>query len=296
MVTDEQLRDRARRLAAALEPVIGQVYFSPECHAEYETLGFGASPGQAGGVAMPDGVAYFTSRGSALGQAPGPLVAAAFGVFNPAVVTPCVDRGWSLTDPPTIAAARLSGATAQLRRILGPEPEGLARSTELLGRMVEPLRPEGRPLYAGVLAQGLPGDPLGVLFRLGDQMREYRGDSHIGAWTSAGFDATEIGLLTELFIGLPLKSYVRSRAWSDDELEQALDRLGERGLVADGAFTERGQAEREAVEWDTDIQMRPAIDALGDDADELIDLLGRWSEEIRAAGGYLTSAAQLAPR
>ena len=67
----------------------------------------------------------------------------------------------------------------------------------------EPLRVEGRPLYAGVLNQGLPGDPVGDLFRAGDRLREYRGDSHTGAWISAGFDATEIGLLTELFIGHP---------------------------------------------------------------------------------------------
>ena len=30
----------ARALAAALEPLVGQVYFSPECHANYVALGF----------------------------------------------------------------------------------------------------------------------------------------------------------------------------------------------------------------------------------------------------------------
>ena len=29
---DEQLRTRSRTFAARLEPVIGQVFFSPECH------------------------------------------------------------------------------------------------------------------------------------------------------------------------------------------------------------------------------------------------------------------------
>jgi hypothetical protein len=29
-------------------------------------------------------------------------------------------------------------------------------------------------------------------------LREYRGDAHTAAWTSSGFDATEIGLMTEL--------------------------------------------------------------------------------------------------
>ena len=53
----------------ALEPLAGQVYFSPECHAAYTELGFGPSPGSsAGGVQLPDGPAYFTSRGSVMGQ------------------------------------------------------------------------------------------------------------------------------------------------------------------------------------------------------------------------------------
>lgn len=87
---------RARALAAALEPFAGQVYFSPECHAEYEALGFDPSPRSlAGGVAAPDGAAYFCSRGAALGQPPGDLVAAAFAVFNPAVVVPLVELGWT---------------------------------------------------------------------------------------------------------------------------------------------------------------------------------------------------------
>ena len=293
MLNDEQLQERARRLAAALEPVVGQVYFSPECHREYESLGFGPSPIESRGVAMPDGVAYFTSRGAALGQAPGELVASAFAVFNPAVVVPAVTHGWTLTDAPTIAAARLRGAVAQLRRILGDEPAGLARASELLAIAVEPLRVEGRPLFAGVVSQGLPGDPLGDLFRLGDRLREYRGDSHTAAWISAGFDATEIGLLTELFMGLPLRTYVRSRAWSSDELDAAEERLVGRGLIADGAFTEAGRAAREAVEQVTDAQLRPALDALGDDVDELVGLLDPWGEAIRAAGGYLARVSSL---
>ena len=36
----------ARRLGAALEPVVGQVYFSPECHAGYAALGLQPQPGQ----------------------------------------------------------------------------------------------------------------------------------------------------------------------------------------------------------------------------------------------------------
>src|SRR3954452_10250095 len=283
------MNDAARVLAGALEPVTGQGYFSPECHEAYAALGFGPSPAKAGEVALPDGPAYFTSRGSCMGQAPGELSASAFAVFNPAAVVPSVAHGWSLTDAPSIAAARAGGATAQLVRILGDEPEGIGKAIELLQRANAPLRPEGRPLYAGLLSLGLPGKPVGDMWRLGDMLREYRGDAHTAAWTSAGFDATEIGLLTELFWGLPSRSYVRTRAWSDDDLDAAEDRLRSRGLLTDGALTDEGRSQREAVETATDRQCQPILDSLGDGLEELVSILTPWGAAVRGAGGDLPS-------
>jgi hypothetical protein len=296
VLRDEDVSERARRLANAIEPVVGQVYFSPECHAEYQALGFDASPAAIDGVAMPDGPAYFTSRGSVMGQVPGEVVASAFAVFNPAVVVPCVQLGWSRTDAAAIAAARTRGAVAQLVRILGEKPDGIDRANELLAIAVAPLRPEGKPLYAGVLSLGLPGDPMGDFWHRGDQLREYRGDAHTTAWTAAGFDATEIGLLTELFWGVGLRTYIRTRAWSDAELDAAMARLQERGLIDGDSFTDAGRAAREAVELATDRQMRPAIEALGGDIDELLALIEPWSEAVREAGGYLKSPVQLTGR
>jgi hypothetical protein len=147
----------------------------------------------------------------------------------------------------------------------------------------------GKPLYAGVVAAGLPGDPMGDAWRLADRLREYRGDAHIAAWTSAGFDGAEIGLLTELYWGLPLRTYIRSRAWSAADLDGAEARLVERGLVEDGAFTPAGRSQREAVEVATDRQCRPVVEALGGELDELVGLLSPWGAAIRDAGGYPAS-------
>lgn len=296
MPSDDEETRIARRLRDLIEPVVGQVYFAPECHDAYAALGFGASPGRPGSVALPDGPAYFTSRGSCLGQVPGQVVAAAFAVFNPEAVVPSVAFGWSITDAATIQSARTDGAVAQLRRLLGDRPAGLDRATEMMRRACEPLRPEGRPLYAGMLSLGLPGDPIGDLWRLGDMLREYRGDAHTAAWTSAGLDATEIGLLTELWWGIPTRTYVRTRAWSDEQLDAATDRLRSRGLVdgpAGDGFTPAGREFRAAVEVATDAQMGSAVAALGDDADELFAILEPWGEAIRAGGGYPGGAGDL---
>ena len=43
----------------------------------------------------------------------------------------------------------------------------------------------------------------------------------------------------------------------------------------------------------TDRQLQPAIDALGDDFDELTTLISPWGAAVRDAGGYLRSPIQL---
>jgi hypothetical protein len=275
------------------------VYFSPECHEAYAALGFSPSPGAlGGGVQLPDGPAYFTSRGSVMGQVPGEVVAAAFAVFNPEAVVPAVAFGWSKVDAATICDARTRGAAGQLTRVLGDEPDGLARAIELLACAVAPLRPAGRPLYSGLLSLGLPGSPMADMWRLADMLREYRGDAHTAAWTSAGLDATEIGLLTELYWGLPLRTYIRTRAWSDAQLDAAEARLTARGLVVHGALTDAGRALREGIEVATDTQCQPMVDALGEGGtDELVGLLAPWGQAIREAGGYPPQGPHdLAPR
>ncbi len=291
MSASDTLSATARRLGSLLEPIVGSVYFAPECHEAYAAMGFGPSPAKAGDVALPDGPAYFTSRGSLLGQVPGEVVAAAFGVFNPAAVVPSVTLGWTRTDAATIAAARTKGATDQLARILGPRPAGVDRARELLMRTATPLRPEGRALFAGALAQGYPGVALADVWHAGDMLREYRGDSHNAAWITAGLTATEIGLVTELYWGLPPRSYVRTRAWSDADLDAAATHLMDMGWLdaSGGALTEAGRAGREAIEVSTDEQMAPAIAALGDDAEELFTIIEPWGIAVRAAGGYFAA-------
>ena len=126
-------------------------------------------------------------------------------------------------------------------------------------------------------------------------LRECRGDAHVAAWTAAGLDAIEIGLSTEAYMGLPLRTYIRTRGWDDAELEGAAARLEARGWLAGDALTPAGQAAREAIEFATDTQMLPAIDALGDDVGELCGLLEPWGVAMRAAGGYVSGPVDLWP-
>ena len=281
----------ARRLGSVLEPVIGQVYFSPECHANYVALGFDPSSGDADGVALPDGPAYFASRCSVLGQVPGEVIAAAFGVFSSAIVVPLVDIAWSRTDAATIRAARADGAVGQLRRLLGERPEGMERALGLLRRAAGPLPINGRPMAAGIAALAVPVEPLAALWHIGDFLREYRGDCHNAAWVAAGLTATDIGILTELYWGLPARSYSRTRGWTNEQFDTCEHHLRNLGyLDGEGSethLTQQGRHAREQLEVATDEQMQPALDALGSDIDELFDILAPWGEAIRAGSGYL---------
>ncbi|MCO8129374.1 hypothetical protein NHL50_19390 [Acidimicrobiia bacterium EGI L10123] len=286
---DQQLTRRARGLAAAIEPVAGQVYFSPECHANYEALGFGPSPGDFNGVAGPEMESYFCSRGSVMGQVPGSVIAAAFGVFNHAMVERIVERGWAKTDAPTICQARDDGAVAQLRRVLGDRPDGVDEARTLLERANADLEPYGKPLYAGLAALVRFDDPLADCWRLADRLREYRGDAHTAAWTSVELDACQIGVLSELYWGLPARSYSRTRMWSDEQYDAAEAALEARGLLTDHQLTDDGRAFREEIEVVTDRGCRPIVEALGDDVDALTSILGRWGASVRDARGYPAS-------
>ncbi len=282
----DELSRRARAVAAAVEPVAGQVYFSPECHANYEALGFGPSPGAFSGVAGPEMRSYFCSRGSVMGQVHGSVIAAAFGVFKHGPVERAVAEGWELTDAETICRARDDGAVGQLRRILGDAPEGVDDARALLERAQGDLEPYGKPLFAGLAAQPRFDDPLADCWRLADRLREYRGDAHVAVWTAAGLDACQIGVLSELYWGLPARSYSRTRMWSGDDYDAAEAVLGERGLLEDRQLTDEGRAFREQLEVDTDRACRPIVEALGDDVDRLVHVLGRWADAIRLERGY----------
>ena len=83
-----------------------------------------------------------------------------------------------------------------------------------------------------------------------------------------------------------MRTYIRTRAWSEEQLGAAEARLAARGLIADGAFTAEGRALREAVEVATDAQCAGVLDALGDGFDELLAILTPWGDALRAAGGY----------
>jgi hypothetical protein len=284
MSTDR--KEQGRRLHNAIEPVAAGVYFAPEAHAAYAALGFEGSPVTKDGVGRPELKSYFTSRSACMGQVPGEVVASAFGCFNPEIVVPAVAAGWQITNRDAILKAREQASTSMLQRVLGDEPDGLGRVTDLLRQAAITAPWAGRPIYGGLRSLGFPGTPLGDLWRASDLVREHRGDGHVISWAVAGVDAVEILLLTEQWWGLPARSYSPSRGWSAADMDAGYGRLRRRGLMKGEQITDAGRAFREEIEIRTDELAQPVVEALGDDVDEVLEHLEPWADAIVAGHSY----------
>jgi hypothetical protein len=284
----------ARRLWNLIEPLASCAYFVPEVQQAYAALG------------LDDYAAgYFTSRAACMGQVPGEVVAATFGVFNPAIVVPAVAKGWSVTDAATVVQARLDGTRAALDRIFteaGVDRSTFARATALMWRAASDAAASptggfaGRPLFSGLYSLGLPGDPIGDLWRAADTLREHRGDSHVLAWAAMRFSAVEIVLLTELWWGGDAGRYIRTRGWSDADIADGIASLQARGFFTPGEkpqYTGAGEEVRAVIEEMTDQGETVIVASLGADADELFDLLEPLTAAVLAAKAYPRDPASL---
>ena len=264
---------RARRLRAAVEPIAGIVYFAPENHAEFEALGFGPGVGGDGYLTLAEVSGYYCSRAGCMGQVPGLVAVAAFGVFNPKLMVPAVERGWSIAGVDEVLAARERGrrrrAAPDRRGTRGARP-GRPSCSARRGRRLR-IRPvpvrrvafaarAGLAVGRGVAARRLhPRAPGRLAHRRMDRGR---------ARPCRGGPADR-GVLRDAEQALPQRARVDA-----EDLDAGLDRLRASGLIDGdtGTLTGRGSAVREAIEVSTDIQQRSILDAIGDDLEELLTL------------------------
>jgi hypothetical protein len=281
VITDPTEYDiAARRLRDLVEPIAAGVYFAPEATEGYAAHGLDYFQG------------YFCSRGACLGRAPWSVICAAFGAFKPSIVEQAVTGGWAKTGPDELLAARLAGAEAQLQRLLGDPGPAVAEATALLYELTDGVDPSGRMLYSGLSVQPRPTSAWGGLWHAADLVREHRGDGHIAAWI-AHVDSTEVTVLTELAWGIPPRSYVYTRGWSEADVDAACARLEARGLLAGTELTPAGRQLREDIERQTNQAERELLDRLGHRASELFATLQPWAKAIIAGGGYPVDPSHL---
>ncbi|MDH5288856.1 MAG: hypothetical protein OEY41_02545 [Acidimicrobiia bacterium] len=286
---DQAPDHRTRKLRNQADVIAGVGFFADEIQRAYAELGFRDPGFVRNGLRMFNWQPYFLARSAPMGQVTGEVVAATFGVFPLHRVLANVAEGLQRADFPTMLATRLGATTAAMTRILGAEPAGARRATELLRRGVDHADVSGRALYAGLRSLPYPGTTVGDLWHACTLYREHRNDVHISAWTTAGLTGAQACLLNDLRQNLGFKTFVRTRGWSEEELTDAVTGLERRRLIDGEAMTAAGHELREWIEAATDAQQTPIVDAIGPDLDELLAILDPMRRAILADGAYPSS-------
>ena len=268
----------ARKMWRTLEPYHGMIYFAPEAAAAYEAIGVTGLQG------------YFASRAAPMGAVPGEVVVATFFNFNPEVVHAAIPAAWAAATPAQLAAARLAGADAALRRALGSllDDASVGRAAALARTAADACTAAGRPLYAGHASLPWPAPSHLALWHAISLLREFRGDGHIACLLEAGLDGIDALVIHAASGEVPRSALQSSRHWDDAAWDASVARLHDRGLVdRDGAFTEAGASLRQHVEDHTDALALAPWAALGEDGcDELRSLVRPLSKTIVAGGTF----------
>ena len=263
-----------RQLRDAIEPIATICFWSEPAYLAYAQRGLDFLQG------------YVWGRACVLGEPAGPVVAAAFGGFEPGLIAALYDSGRTACPPADIRTAKQAGAVTALREVLG-EPDDLSKVVGSLRRAIEAIPTlAGRPFAAGLSALGWPAEPLGQLWHACSILREDRGDGHVAAYVVAGLDGLEANLLTERQIGWDPLSYTATRGWPAEAMGAAVARLEARGLVEDGELTAAGAALRHGIEQTTEELVQPVVDALGSELPALVATLHGWSDRIVEHGWF----------
>lgn len=271
----------ARKCRWTLEPYHAYVYFAPEPAERYEELGL---EGQAG---------YFASRASPMGAVPAEVVIATFYNFHPDLVRSFIPAAWEVTTPEALLEARLDGADAMLRRVLGDETVGSPEMKEAadLARIAAEVATAdvvGRPLLAGHASLDWPDQPHLDLWHALTLLREHRGDGHVAALVSHGVGPVEALILHEATGEVPSGLLRTIRAWPDEVWEATVDVLKSRGdLDEEGKLTEAGSTRREHVEHHTDeLALGPWAELGEERCARLRELVRPYSRALVDAGMF----------
>ena len=256
----------ARRLRDAVEPIATQGWWSRAAGERLTALGVDFFPG------------YVWGRAAALGTPSAAVVAAAFGVFDGDLIASVYEAGSARVGRDDILTARADGATASIASVAA-DAECSDVADALLAALgtVDAL---GRPLFGGLRSLPLPTSPAGRLWRAAELVREHRGDGHLAVLASAGIDAVEANVLTELWLGFDLGEYSGTRGFAPEAVSGAVTRLCARGWMSGSLLTDEGRTARATIEASTDASQDSLIAACGVDLEHIIAAAGAISARL----------------
>ncbi len=203
-----------------IETVHAVTYFSPICRESHTELGFK-------GFWM----SYFGTRAAPMGAVGPAVVTAAFGGFEPSMVSRALPDAWDYVSPDDAVNGRARAGAAAIRDAL-PDCEDVAES--LLGVMDKALdvcELSGRALFAANHDVTPFEDPVEDLWQMCTTLREHRGDGHLAALTAEGVGGCEAHVLALASRGEGLSSMKGMRGWSDQDWNDAITTLRVAGVL-----------------------------------------------------------------
>ncbi|MCU1504326.1 MAG: hypothetical protein JWM12_3680 [Ilumatobacteraceae bacterium] len=264
----------ARRLRDALEPIATQGWWSRQAAERVTALG----------LRFFDG--YVWGRAASLGEPASSVVAATFGVFEPAMIGAVYEQGRAAASRSDVLEARATGAAESLAAMASAD-EATAIAEPLLTALAG-VDGMGRPLFSALRELPLPSSAHGRLWRAAELVREHRGDGHLAAAVAAGYDMFTLNVLTELWLGFGLGEYSGTRGLDADRLAAVMADLEQRGLAAGGVLTEIGREARELLEQQTDASQVHLVAALGDEIERITADAEVIAQRILDAGAFPT--------
>lgn len=262
----------ARRLRDAIEPIAMHPVWSRRTNEALAEHGLDFFSGYAWG------------RAAALGEPAPAVVVSSFAVFEPGLIAGVYEAGRAACSRNQVLSTRFEATTASLTDVL--DGVAVADTANRLRTAAVDLDRSGRPLFAGLAEIPMSDNPIEVLWRSAEMIREHRGDSHIAACVAEGLDPIEMSVLTELWVGYPLGEYSGSRGWGLDAIEATVESLRGDGLLDDGSLSSEGRALRDRIEDATDRAQAQLVTRLGADVDGLLADLTAWSARCVEASAF----------
>lgn len=266
----------ARRLRDAIEPIAMHPVWSRQNNEAMAGLGLDFFSGYAWG------------RAAALGEPAPSVVVSSFAVFEPTLIAGVYEAGRTACSRDQVLSTRFEATTASLAEVLADTD--VSDAAVRLREAALGLDQSGRPLYAGLAEIPLSDNPVEMLWRSAEMIREHRGDSHIAACVAEGLDPIAMSILTELWVGFPLGEYSGSRGWAPEAIEACVQRLQADGLLDGENLSADGRALRDRIEDATDRAQEQMVAGLGDNVDGLIADLDTWSDRCIAASAFPPNA------
>jgi hypothetical protein len=202
------------------------------------------------------------------------------------MVERAIPDAWSFSSPEAVLQARLQVVDTAWHRLQGDD--SLVRDTaDKILSLMEPVGVEGRVLYAGHRSLTVPDEAHLRLWHAATLYREYRGDGHVVSLATHGLSGLEAHLLAVATGAASRVSVQPNRGYTDDEWENGIASMAERGLVAaDGGATREGVALRERIEDMTDqLAAAPWAGLSAAERDSLSGLLRPLAETVLAGDG-----------